>query len=91
MVHVHVHVRLYLHCMSVLCRSREYDSVDLQFFCSPDEHRQWYSHWQKSRLQWWKKVSVYHTAFILVYFVTIMLVIFTCMREHVHVHVRVVC
>ena len=40
-----------------LLRSREYDSVGLQFLCSPDEHKQWYSHWQKKRLHWWKKVS----------------------------------
>ena len=27
------------------------------FLCQPVEDQQWYYHWQKSRLRWWKKVS----------------------------------
>ena len=31
------------------------------FLCQPTEDRQWYYHWQKARLRWWKKVSFPHT------------------------------
>lgn len=40
----------------VLLRKQEFEQAALQFFCAPSEHRQWYYHWQKRRLQWWKQV-----------------------------------
>ena len=35
----------------------EFEQLSLQFFCSPSEDREWYAHWQKRRLRWWKRVS----------------------------------
>ena len=40
----------------VLLRKQEFEQAALQFFCAPSEHRQWYYHWQKRRLRWWKQV-----------------------------------
>ena len=37
-------------------RKKEFEQAALQFFCAPSEHRQWYYHWQKRRLRWWKQV-----------------------------------
>ena len=58
MLDVHMYVLLCHVKIAASPRLRRYDSVGLQFFCSPDEHRQWYSYWQKQRLRWWKEVSV---------------------------------
>ena len=43
-----------LYC--ALLRKKEFEQAALQFFCAPSEHRQWYYHWQKKRLRWWKQV-----------------------------------
>lgn len=45
---------------------REFESVGMQFFCPPSDHKQWYSHWQKKRLRWWKKFANSPEAFSLV-------------------------
>ena len=46
-----------LHC--VCCRQQESECMCVQFLCQPDEDKDWYYHWQKSRLRWWKKVSAF--------------------------------
>jgi glycyl-tRNA synthetase len=34
-------------------RSREFEQMEIEFFCHPDEAGEWYSYWRKARFQWY--------------------------------------
>ncbi|WZO99630.1 glycine--tRNA ligase [Isosphaeraceae bacterium EP7] len=34
-------------------RSREFEQMELEFFCRPDESAEWYSYWRKTRFDWY--------------------------------------
>ena len=34
-------------------RSREFEQMEIEFFCHPDEAEKWYIHWRDTRYQWY--------------------------------------
>ena len=34
-------------------RSREFEQMEIEFFCRPDESQQWYQYWRKERFDWY--------------------------------------
>ncbi|MFO0960363.1 MAG: glycine--tRNA ligase [Isosphaeraceae bacterium] len=34
-------------------RSREFEQMELEFFCHPEESDEWYAYWRKARFQWY--------------------------------------
>jgi glycyl-tRNA synthetase len=36
-------------------RSREFEQMEMEFFCHPSESQQWYSYWRDRRFQWYTK------------------------------------
>ena len=34
-------------------RSREFEQMEIEFFCHPDESNRWYEYWRDRRLQWY--------------------------------------
>ncbi len=34
-------------------RSREFEQMELEFFCHPEEAAEWYAYWRKTRFQWY--------------------------------------
>ncbi len=34
-------------------RSREFEQMEIEFFCRPDESRAWYAYWRDRRFQWY--------------------------------------
>ncbi|MEO6808203.1 MAG: glycine--tRNA ligase [Isosphaeraceae bacterium] len=34
-------------------RSREFEQMEIEFFCHPSEAAQWYAYWRKARFQWY--------------------------------------
>jgi glycyl-tRNA synthetase len=39
-------------------RSREFEQAELEFFCHPDESRDWYTFWRDFRMEWWKSIGL---------------------------------
>ncbi len=39
-------------------RSREFEQMEMEWFCHPDEAAKWYGFWQRERLDWWKRCGV---------------------------------
>ncbi|QDV67877.1 Glycine--tRNA ligase [Rosistilla carotiformis] len=39
-------------------RSREFEQMEIEFFCHPDESHKWYSYWRDRRLQWYKDMGL---------------------------------
>ncbi len=39
-------------------RSREFEQMEMEWFCAPDEAAQWYKFWTQHRLEWWKSLGV---------------------------------
>jgi len=39
-------------------RSREFEQMELEWFCHPDESQKWYDFWVKQRLDWWKSLGI---------------------------------
>ena len=39
-------------------RSREFEQAELEFFCHPDESREWYAFWRDFRMDWWKSIGL---------------------------------
>lgn len=39
-------------------RSREFEQMEMEWFCSPDESQKWYEYWRDERLRWWTSVGV---------------------------------
>jgi glycyl-tRNA synthetase len=34
-------------------RTREFEQMEMEFFCMPDQDQQWYDYWRNARLQWY--------------------------------------
>ena len=39
-------------------RSREFEQMEMEFFCHPDEAVKWFDYWAQARLDWWKAQGV---------------------------------
>ncbi|WFB37671.1 glycine--tRNA ligase [Kiritimatiellota bacterium B12222] len=39
-------------------RSREFEQMELEWFCHPDEATKWYDFWVQTRLDWWESLGV---------------------------------
>lgn len=39
-------------------RSREFEQMEIEFFCQPGTTPQWYEYWRNFRLEWWKSVGL---------------------------------
>lgn len=39
-------------------RSREFEQMEIEFFCHPNESQQWYKFWRDRRLQWYKDLGL---------------------------------
>jgi glycyl-tRNA synthetase len=39
-------------------RSREFEQMEMEWFCHPDEARTWYDFWKVQRMNWWKSLGV---------------------------------
>ncbi len=39
-------------------RSREFEQMELEFFCHADQARDWYAFWKKHRMDWWKSIGL---------------------------------
>lgn len=39
-------------------RSREFEQMEIEFFCHPDESQQWYRYWRDRRLEWYHKMGI---------------------------------
>jgi len=39
-------------------RSREFEQMEIEFFCHPDEAAGWYEFWRHQRLKWWQQLGL---------------------------------
>lgn len=39
-------------------RSREFEQMELEWFCHPQEAQKWYEYWKSMRLQWWIDLGI---------------------------------
>ncbi len=39
-------------------RSREFEQMEIEFFCHPDEAKEWYTFWRDWRMQWWQGLGL---------------------------------
>ena len=39
-------------------RSREFEQMEMEWFCHPDEAKMWYEFWKDQRLKWWLSLGV---------------------------------
>ncbi len=39
-------------------RSREFEQMEMEFFCPPDEALQWYDFWKHERMKWWYSLGI---------------------------------
>ena len=39
-------------------RSREFEQMEMEWFCHPDEAQQWFDYWKEQRMKWWKSLGV---------------------------------
>ena len=39
-------------------RSREFEQMEMEWFCPPDEAKKWFEFWSETRKQWWQAVGV---------------------------------
>ena len=39
-------------------RSREFEMMEVEFFCHPDEATAWYTYWRDARFAWWQSVGL---------------------------------
>jgi len=39
-------------------RSREFEQMEMEWFCHPDEARKWYEFWKEKRMEWWRSLGV---------------------------------
>jgi glycyl-tRNA synthetase len=39
-------------------RSREFEQMEIEWFCHPDEARTWFEFWADTRAKWWSQVGV---------------------------------
>jgi glycyl-tRNA synthetase len=39
-------------------RSREFEQMEMEFFCHPDESKMWYEFWTAERMRWWQSIGI---------------------------------
>jgi glycyl-tRNA synthetase len=39
-------------------RSREFEQMEIEFFCKPDSSQEWYRRWRDARFQWYKDLGI---------------------------------
>jgi glycyl-tRNA synthetase len=39
-------------------RSREFEQMEIEFFCHPDESMKWYRYWRDVRIKWYTKLGI---------------------------------
>jgi glycyl-tRNA synthetase len=39
-------------------RSREFEQMEMEWFCHPDDARTWYEFWKNERMKWWRSLGV---------------------------------
>ena len=39
-------------------RSREFEQMEIEFFCHPAKSKQWYQHWRDRRMQWYTALGL---------------------------------
>ena len=39
-------------------RSREFEMMEVEFFCHPSEANEWYQFWRKTRYEWWQNLGL---------------------------------
>lgn len=39
-------------------RSREFEQMEIEFFCRPEESQQWYKYWRDRRIQWYQDLGL---------------------------------
>ncbi len=39
-------------------RSREFEQMEIEFFCHPDESMKWYQYWRDVRIQWYTRLGI---------------------------------
>jgi glycyl-tRNA synthetase len=39
-------------------RSREFEQMEIEFFCHPDQSQDWYRYWRDRRLNWYHKLGI---------------------------------
>jgi glycyl-tRNA synthetase len=39
-------------------RSREFEQMEMEWFCAPEEAQSWFDFWVATRLAWWKSIGV---------------------------------
>ncbi|MEM7624327.1 MAG: glycine--tRNA ligase [Planctomycetota bacterium] len=39
-------------------RSREFEQMEMEWFCAPDEALKWYEFWKQERMRWWKTLGI---------------------------------
>ncbi|MEM1184696.1 MAG: glycine--tRNA ligase [Planctomycetota bacterium] len=39
-------------------RSREFEQMEMEFFCHPDDAVKWFEFWKQARLDWWKSIGI---------------------------------
>jgi glycyl-tRNA synthetase len=39
-------------------RSREFEQMEMEFFCPPDDALKWYEFWKQERMKWWLSLGI---------------------------------
>ena len=39
-------------------RSREFEQMEMEWFCPPDESQKWYEFWKQERMRWWLSLGL---------------------------------
>ncbi len=39
-------------------RSREFEQMEMEWFCHPDDALKWYDFWKHERMRWWKSLGI---------------------------------
>ncbi len=39
-------------------RSREFEQMEIEFFCKPETSQEWYARWRDQRFQWYKELGI---------------------------------
>jgi glycyl-tRNA synthetase len=39
-------------------RSREFEQMEMEWFCHPDDAKKWYDFWKAERMKWWRGLGV---------------------------------
>lgn len=39
-------------------RSREFEQMEMEWFCHPDDSQTWFEFWKQERMRWWKSLGI---------------------------------